>query len=181
MAGKLIALTGERGVGKDHLTDVAVKTIGAVRLSFSDEVRRIAYAIFPFLPNYTADKNAPIIGEPTNPGNLSWRDIVKMVGKLCRSVDPAFFVKAFIKNQYSLVLEAEDDTLFLITDLRTEDEWNFLQSVNCPVVKLLAETGLEPDDFEQWTRDFTDFVVSFSNHFQLEDEAKFLETIRDLK
>ena len=52
MAAHLIAFTGERGVGKDHLTlsvkrHLESKGMTVTRLSFSDEVRRITYFAFP--------------------------------------------------------------------------------------------------------------------------------------
>lgn len=174
MAGQIIALTGERGVGKDHLTLHAINNMEHVtRLSFSDEVRRIAYSMFPFLKENEGNKNDPILGEVNNPNNLSWREIIKSVGKVCRDVDPAYFVNQFIINQWPMTQIGSG--LYMITDLRTQDEYAFLQTQNVPIVKITAPTGLEPDDFEEWTRRFEGYTFLFENELNKESEQEFLK------
>lgn len=181
MAAHLIAFTGERGVGKDHLTlsvkrHLESKGMTVTRLSFSDEVRRITYFAFPWLEHIRAeDKNTPLTHFEDNPNHMSWRDIVKMVGKLCRDVDPAYFIKRWVENQYPAVKEAGNDHVFIITDLRTEDEYKVMKELNVPVVKITADTGLVPDDFEQWVRDFDEANFVMHNNMDKISEGNMNE------
>lgn len=182
---KLIVLCGERGVGKDFLT-VAVADhmkqygVTVTRLSFSDEVRRIAYRMFPFLESVPNEKkNDPIVGEPNNPNNLSWREIIKSVGKICRDVDSGYFAKQWRKNQSEMVIDGRDEDVYIITDMRTEDEYQLLLSMRkvfteLTFIKICSETGLPPDDFEEWTRNFKG-DIQFINKRNEESVKAFCE------
>lgn len=186
--GQLIVLCGERGVGKDFLTSavaeqMAKSGINVTRLSFSDEVRRVAYVLFPFLKNVLNDnKNDPIIGNLDNPKEFSWRDIIKMIGKVCRDVDSSYFAKRWSENQSHLILESPSNDLFFITDMRTQDEYDLLRKTahtfdSILFVKIESETGLPPDDFEKWTREFSGYDVLFKN---LRDEKSVADFISAL-
>ena len=154
----LIALCGERRRGKDHFAKHLVDTHGGVRLSFSDEVRRLADDIFPWLDSFNiheSEKDSPI-DSIFNPNKLTPRDIWKLVGKV-RDVHPQFFVKRFLENQYRQVLQ-NPNTLFIITDLRTPDEIEYFINVfKVPTIKIIspkADALYEHDTFETFIRDY---------------------------
>jgi hypothetical protein len=165
--GKMIvAFMGEYKSGKDFFCDHLVATRGAVRLSFSDEVRRLASQIFPWLPmDITPEqKDLPFV-HPQNPNNLTPRQIWLTVGKV-RDVDPHFFVHKFEDNNWNALDECYNpDKLFIITDFRTPQEWEFIQDVGIPVLKIERESrdGLPPSDFEQYVREFKDYDQLFIN------------------
>lgn len=169
----LIALCGERRRGKDHFTKHLVEKFGAVRLSFSDEVRRLADDIFPWLDSFNIDeslKDTPL-KSIYNPNNLTPRDIWKLVGKV-RDVHPQFFVKRFLENQYRQVIQSPN-TLFIITDLRTPDEIDyFIKPFSVPTLKIISPTAdgiYEHDPFETFIKEYeTDEL--FVNHMNGNDE-----------
>lgn len=186
--GQLIVLCGERGVGKDFLTSsvaehMAKRGINVTRLSFSDEVRRVAYVLFPFLKDVlNENKNDPILGEENNPKGYAWRDIIKMVGKVCRDVDSAYFAKRWSENQSHQVHNSSSDDLFFITDMRTQDEYDLLLATshtfdNIKFVKIVSETGLQPDDFEKWTREFNQQDILFENLRDEESVNLFIDAL----
>ncbi|AXF41387.1 hypothetical protein SHAb15599_00018 [Acinetobacter phage SH-Ab 15599] len=183
---KLIVLCGERNTGKDFLTQAVTNHmkqygIRVHRLSFSDEVRRIAYNIFPFLKDVPEEKkNDPIYGEPNNPYNYSWRDIIKAVGRMLRDVDPAIFAKKWWTNQGQRVVDGTDKDIFFVTDMRTQNEYDLIEAEgtldDVTFVKLVSDTGLPPDDFEAWTRDFQgDFL--FKNERDEASAKSFCEIV----
>jgi hypothetical protein len=175
----IITFMGERKSGKDYLCDFLVKEHGATRLSFSDEVRYLTVKIFPWMPFdfNPAVKDDPFI-HPKNPNNLTPRQIwVDVVGKV-RNVVPNYFVEAF-EERHKEALESmhDKDKLFVITDFRTPQEWDFLKSHKVPVIKIEREdrTGIPPDAFEQYVRDFNEYNARFVN--RLNGTVEFEEFI----
>ena len=158
----IIAFMGEYASGKDYLCNHLVENHGAVRLSFSDEVRRLAVQIFPWLPFDfdPAVKDKPYL-HPKNPMGLTPRDIWLLVGKV-REVTPTYFVDAFYRHQY---YDIDTDKLHIITDFRTADEWDFLQRSGIPVIKIERESreGLIPNAFEEFVRRFKEYDELFVN------------------
>lgn len=162
----ILSFMGERKSGKDFLCDFLVREYGAVRLSFSDEVRRLAVKVFPWLPFDfdPAVKDKPFIHEK-NPFGLTPRDIWLLVGKV-REVNPKYFVEAFEENnQIFLEQRHRQDRLYVITDFRTPDEEVFLDRYRIPVVKIEREdrTGIQPDSFEQFVREYKKYNRLFIN------------------
>lgn len=158
---------GEYKSGKDFFTDYLVEKEDAVRLSFSDEVRRLATEIFPWLPFHITpeQKDVPYI-HSQNPNKLTPRQIWLTVGKV-RDVDPYFFVNKFSKRHEYLWDEFHDDSrLYIITDFRTPNEWDFIQAEQIPVLKieLNDRTGMPPSDFEEFVRQFKYYDSLFINH-----------------
>lgn len=178
----IFAFMAEYKSGKDHFTDHLVKTQGAHRLSFSDEVRRLSHQLFPWLPFDVSpeEKDKPFKHE-NNPNNLTPRQIWLTVGKV-RDVDPFYFVNSFIENNDNILDECfRSDRLNVITDFRTPQEWRFLDLANIPVVKIEREdrTGLPPSDFEEYVRNFNGYDMKFINKMDGTDEFdKFFEKFK---
>lgn len=178
----IFAFMGEYKSGKDYLCDRLVQTQGAMRLSFSDEVRQLATELFPWLPFHISaeQKDVPYKHEQ-NPNNLTPRQIWLLCGKV-RDVDPHFFVNKFIEHN-DVILDRcfRSDNLFVITDFRTPQEWDFLRASDIPVVKVEREdrTGLIPSDFEEYVRRFTDYTAKFINRMNgTDDFDKFYDYFR---
>lgn len=158
----IISFMGEYRSGKDYLCDFLVKNYGAHRLSFSDEVRRLAVKIFPWLP-FDFDpsvKDLPF-DHPQNPNGLTPRDIWLLVGKV-RDVTPNYFVDSFVYNQLTRV---DENKLNIITDFRTPQEWEFLKKYSIPVIKIQREdrSGIGPNAFEEFVRQFREYDALFIN------------------
>jgi hypothetical protein len=177
----ILSFLGERKSGKDYLCDFLVREYGAVRLSFSDEVRHLAVKVFPWLP-FDFDpsvKDLPFVHEK-NPNNLTPRQIwVDVIGKV-RNVTPNYFVEAFEeRNKVPLQQMHRTDRLYLITDFRTPQEWVFLKKYKIPVIKIVREdrTGIPPDAFEDYVRQFTDYNAVFKN--RLNGTSEFNRFFKD--
>lgn len=159
----IIAFTGEKKSGKDFFCEFLEQKLNATRLSFSDEVRRLATQLYPWLPFDfdPAVKDSPY-PHPCNPNNLSPRQIWLTVGKV-RDVDPHFFVRRFSDNQWPAI-DSHNRT-YIITDLRTEEEYMFLKEHNVPIIKIKVDdrTGIQEDSFEDWVREFIRYDALFIN------------------
>jgi hypothetical protein len=150
-------------VGKDYLASILVKEHNAVRLSFSDEVRNLAQVMFPWFNAYMPDEQKDKVYEhPNNTTGATGRDIILVAGKV-REVDSKYFVRAFIKNQMPAVI-ANPERLYVITDFRTEDEYEeLLKPLDVPIIKVERKSGLAPHPFEEYIRGFNDFHATFNN------------------
>lgn len=160
----IIAFMGELASGKDYFTDHLVKNYGATRLSYSDEVRRLATTIFPWLPFFVPPEIKDIpFNHPSNPNNLTPRQIWLTVGKV-RDVDPYYFVEQFVDNHDNEIFE-KDDQLYIITDFRTPQENEFQTKMRIPVIKIERENreGLPHSDFEEYVRQYKDYDALFIN------------------
>lgn len=162
----IIAFMGERKSGKDYFCEHLVQNWGATRLSFSDEVRTLSNKAFRWLPTVISAevKDEPFI-HPNNTFNLTPRQIWLLVARV-RDVDPNYFVDSFVKNNAEDICEGlMTPKLYIITDFRTPEEWEFLKRNNIPVVKITRQNrdGIEPDDFEQYVRDFKQHNFEFIN------------------
>lgn len=176
----ILSFTGEKKSGKDYLCDFMVQEYGAIRLSFSDEVRRLAVSIFKWLPfDFDPSIKDDPYPHPKNVYNLSPRQIWLLVGKV-REVTPTYFVDAFEENNKPLLAQKDRaDRLFIITDFRTPQEWAYIKRERIPVIKIEREdrTGIEPDPFEEFVRNFQDYNALFKN--RMNGTAEFNRFIKE--
>ncbi|ACV50253.1 putative deoxynucleotide monophosphate kinase [Delftia phage PhiW-14] len=149
----VLCLCGERQRGKDYLTALLGRKFGATRLSFSDEVRRLAGDLHPWFDPWEEQYKERVYPAIENVNNLTGREILLSAGRI-RDVDPAYFVKKFMAHQLPHVL-AEPDRLFVITDFRTPDEYaGFLEPNGIPTLKVTRDMDDLPHPFEEWIRQF---------------------------
>lgn len=159
----IIAFCGEKRSGKDYFTKFLSDKYGIKRLSFSDQVREVCSLLYPWLPDdFSHDESLKDVPFPhrNNPHNYTPREIwIKVAGTL-REITPDYFVDRF-KNKLSFI-ENRQGLFGIITDLRTEEEFQFLQEFNIPVIKIIqpCRDGIVEDEFEDWVRNFNrqDFV-----------------------
>lgn len=167
----IIAFTGEKKSGKDFFCEFLGEKLGAERLSFSDEVRRLAHDTFPWLPFHIHPdlKDVPF-EHISNPNNFTPREIWLRLAKV-RDIDPHFFVKKFVDNVWGEVCRFSEE-LYIITDLRTEEEYMFLKEHDVPIIKIVRENrdGIKEDDFEDWVREFTRYDELFVNKMNGSDD-----------
>lgn len=170
----IIALTGEKRVGKDYLTNYMVTQHGANRLSFSDTVRDIADELFPWLNSYDYlhdDSKDKVVDHPKNVFGLTPRQIWIKLNELRLNVDPTMFLDKFIRDKYEKLTIDPDfydpERLWIITDMRMWEEHQWIASQEIPVIKIVSD---KPSDLlvtDAYVRalqeDDVDFV--FKNEF----------------
>lgn len=178
--------TGRKRSGKDYclqalMDDERGKRV-VQRLSFSDELRRVANYIYPWLPQEIPDdaKDAPF-RHPDNPNNFTPREIWLHLGGTdgLRRVQPDLFLAFFKRFQLPLV-EANPGVHFIVSDLRTPQEYDWALSTRCPITRISKEdrTGIVEDDIES----FIDQMVvhkEFVNPF--DDGVSFIKFYRNNK
>jgi len=123
---QVLVITGFKQTGKDFMVEQLREKLSpfrkVIRLSFSDELRRITNHIFPWVPLSpgNVEKETPVETEK-NIGNLSPRQIWKLVADdntgIC-SVQEDVLVDHFMMNQLSEESLSDPDALYVITDLR---------------------------------------------------------------
>ena len=137
MGVKIIALTGPSGVGKDTFYEtVALGLAGecnVLRISFSDELRKMASEMFPWLPECDKPgwKDEPFVHQ-CNPNNLTPRDIWKRVATCARGVQDNVFGERLVKKMCEIISDrfpGPHDTLIVVTDLRSEPEFKLLKDL----------------------------------------------------
>lgn len=148
--------TGRKRSGKDFCLQLLAGALTAekrvARLSFSDELRRVAHFIYPWLPEEIGDteKDLPFI-HPDNPKGLTPRDVWKHLGgdDGLRYVQPDLFLSYFIKHQLPQVV-ANPHIHYIVTDLRTPQEYEWALSTKCPITRISKadRTGIIEDDIE---------------------------------
>lgn len=177
----LVFFTGRKRSGKDFCVEALAKADGVARLSFSDELRRVAHHIYPWLPVIIPDsmKDLPY-PHPLNHKGLTPRDIWKHLGgdDGLRHVQPGLFLYHFKLNQLPHVV-ANPGRKFAVTDLRTPQEYEFALSTGCPIIRVSKpdRSGIVEDKIE----DFIDQMeVSHEFTNQLDGEEAFLKFYRGI-
>ena len=167
----VLVLTGRRGSGKDTFVEDLVKNnyflreigfkSGAVRLSFSDQLRYLSHELFDWCPlNPTYEEKDQPINHPSNVLGLTPREVWKHVAgdgpTSLRNIDPNLIVKRFAKAN-DLYINQNPNTLFVISDWRTLEEkvWVDEHTVAQQRIRILDGTGIPPkDSFEDHTDTF---------------------------
>ena len=168
-----LAMTGISGSGKDYLVDILVKEYSYTRVSFSDQLKKLAVKIYPWVEeDYPAwDKEEPLNLTLSSGEYISKspREIWLHLNSL-REIEDGLFVR---------MLEEEVSKIkgnIVISDIRTENEWNWVNTngymsvyVN-PMEKLYNPNKF--DDFSRSLEGKTTF--HFDNYFDGKDKFRKL-------
>jgi hypothetical protein len=155
MAGKILALTARSEAGKDYLASHLVKIHGYVRVSFSDELKRIAKSLFHWVElDYLPEDKNKVINHPDNVNQLTARDVWKGIDFL-RHTDPQIFVRGAKAKAKKLIHEG---TNVVFTDVRKPIELDTVNSMDATVVHLREEdstTYPDEDVIDNFDVDYT--------------------------
>ena len=179
--------TGRKRSGKDYCLESIIEDDRGKRvvqrLSFSDELRRVANYIYPWLPTEVEDalKDVPF-DHPDNVQGLTPRQIWLHLGNDkggLRFVQPDLFLAFFKRFQLPLVVE-NPGVHYIVSDLRTPQEYEWALSTKCPITRISkpCRAGIVEDDVEA----FIDQMIvdyDFTNNF--EGRNNFIEFYRNRK
>lgn len=150
--------TGRKRSGKDFCLESLISfhhlqgDKDIQRLSFSDELRRVANYIYPWLPEEVEDavKDVSYV-HPDNPKGLTPRQIWLHLGgdNGLRHVQPDLFLSFFKRFQLPLV-EQNPHVHYIVSDLRTPQEYEWALSTECPITRISKadRAGIIEDDIE---------------------------------
>jgi len=156
-----LALVGEAGAGKDFVVDVLVRDYDFTRVSFSDQLKKIAIKIYPWMEkDYHPDEKEIPLNITLSTGELitkTPREIWLELNSL-RKVEDMIFVR---------MLEAEISLLnvpnIVISDIRTKNELEWAKENEFTIIYLHNENSTHEknsfDDFARSLSDKTDFYL----------------------
>lgn len=186
---KVIALTGAKGSGKDTVARIikqyaTEKGLDTHTVAFADPIKKVIQHLFDLDPaNYDQyDLFKRSVVQYQLDGYLTHfvngRHIVREIGMLMRGYDEEQF------NRYvSDCIRSQPDALWIVTDMRFENEYNMLKSVfGAKMIKVKrSNTNYDRHVTE---REFSDYRVRYLlENFGTEEELRnqvidLFETIR---
>lgn len=168
----IVALTGPKGAGKDTVADVLVNHYmiqqrRVKRLAFADPIKKVIQHIFDLDPSSnkqyddfkrtTLHFNTPnSITRDQRLSQVSARHVVREIGMLMRSYDEKQF-NAYVEDHFK---GASDQDVFIVTDLRFDNEYVLLRKWGAKIVRI-ERPGYEYDGHIT-ERGFDDKLVDFT-------------------
>ncbi len=145
-----LAFTGEAGCGKDYVMDILQEEYNFHRISFSDQLKKLAVKIYPWMakdyPSETKElalniqlENEIITKSP--------REIWLSLNKL-RDVEDGLFVR-MLEDEMNLL---RIDNI-VISDIRTQNEWDWCKDNDFTTVYIHNENSPhKKNDFDDFSR-----------------------------
>jgi hypothetical protein len=137
---KIIALTGAKGCGKDTVADILLDAYSTTdrpfrRIAFADPIKREIMHIFGLktIAEYDAFKRSILVSNSTS---VDGRRVVREIGMLMRKYDVNQFVE-YVDERI-----ASEDAVWVITDLRFDNELIHLQNLGAKIVKIDRPLGI---------------------------------------
>ena len=134
---KIIALTGAKGCGKDTVADILLDTyidLDIRRVAFADPIKNEVMRIFDLqtIPSYDTFKRSLVT---SNNHAVNGRQVVREIGMLMRRYDVNQFVE-YVDQQ----INNNPEAIWVITDLRFDNELIHLQNMGAKIVKIERPT-----------------------------------------
>jgi energy-coupling factor transporter ATP-binding protein EcfA2 len=138
---KIIALTGAKGCGKDTTARIlheAYHESGKRRvrpIAFADPIKHEVMRIFglPLIADYDAFKRSTL---NYNGGTIQGRQVVREIGMMMRRYDVNQFVE-YVDDK----IQQDPDAIWVLTDLRFDNELIHLQNLGAKIVKIDRPIG----------------------------------------
>lgn len=161
-----IAIIGQSGVGKDYIVDIMTLRYSYNRISFSDQLKKLAIKIYPWMKkDYSADEKE----KPLNimVGNelitKTPREIWLSLNRL-RDIEDGLFIR-MLQEELKLLRVPN----IVISDIRTSNEYEWCKRNGFTIVAITANEAKHPnnsfDDFVRKTIENQEFDYIFNNNF----------------
>jgi hypothetical protein len=149
-----LALYGYAGSGKDYLIEKVLIPKGFVRLSFSDQLRKCAKKIFPWIEqDYPPEKKEKPLNIKTSIGEIiskTPREIWLSLNSL-RQIEDGIFIRMLQEN-FDLLRGVEN---IVISDVRTPNEYDWAIKNGFVIVKIENKNPIhKPNDFDKQQDNF---------------------------
>ena len=155
----IIALCGEKGSGKDtvasKICELYSHMVPCKTIAFADPIKKVVQHIFDLDPTdetqYDHFKRIPV--QYRLPGyyqhSVDGRHVVREIGMLMRGYNEQQFV-----DYVHTTISKEPNTLWIVTDLRFDNEYDFLRKMGATIVKI--EPKIKQTDAHITERGFED-------------------------
>lgn len=171
-----IALMGVSGAGKDYIADYLVNNHCFTRFSFSDQLKRLANQIYPWLnldyPPIVKEEPLNITLESGEKITKSPREIWLHLNSL-RDIEKDIFIRMLAEEIRSIREAGRVDNI-LISDIRSSDELEWCKSSNFSVIYIKHKKQIykeyEIDSHISKNAHLADYT--FINNFNGEAEIK---------
>lgn len=182
---KLIAICGQKGTGKDLVSNLIINTltqqgVPARKLQFGDAVKKIIQAAFALRDDREYNQFIRGFLHLPNGRDRTGKEVMKVIQARLRQYNN----KVFIDEVEDHMLEFKgyhpdqwNDVVFVITDLRYKEELKWCRSNNATIIRVDREGGVFDPLAEQPEIDdyFVQYVVDNNG-----TEAELLEQIKQL-
>lgn len=175
----IIALCGSKGAGKDTIAQLIVELFSSeceVRtIAFADPIKSAVQHIFKL--DSTTDEAYDMFKRSThqiNNHDVDGRWMSRELGMLMRSYDESQFT-----NYVNAAIIQSPETLWVITDLRFDNEYEFLTTKQAFIVRVDRNTGDHNNDDHISERGFRDDQVDviINNNFSKEQVKQYLKAL----
>jgi len=175
-----IALSGISGAGKDYLAKALIEEMGFVRVSFSDQLKKIGASIFDWLESdYPPEKKEIPLNITTSQGELitlSPREIWLKLNFL-REIENKLFIRK-LEEELKLLVGVD----IVLSDIRTKEELEWCRRNGFVTIRIIPEGKVihKEHEFDKQLDD-EEFDYEFINKFRPESKVEFLNFIKTLK
>lgn len=140
-----IAFMGISGSGKDFLANYLIYNHGFTRLSFSDQLKKLAHYIYPwFEKDYPSEEKVLPLNISLSTGELiscSPRDIWLSLNKL-REIEDKIFIRMLSEELNLLESNSKvDERRIIITDIRSNEEFIWCKDNHFTVIYIEREAN----------------------------------------
>jgi dephospho-CoA kinase len=171
-----IALMGVSGAGKDYIADYLIENYQFMRFSFSDQLKRLAHHIYPWLesdyPPIVKEKPLDIVLDTEEHITRSPRDIWLHLNAL-RDIEQKIFIR-MLSEEIKAVQEQSRTANLLISDIRSTDEFRWCQSNGFQVIHIKHEKQIyqEYEIDAQIAKNAASADYTFVNKFNGNEDLK---------
>lgn len=181
---KIIALTGAKGCGKDTTAAILRNTFHdngtkVLPIAFADPIKSEVIRIFNLssVMEYDDFKRSKILPNYNGASMIEGRRVVREIGMLMRKYDVNQFV-SYVDEKF----EMWPDAIWVVTDLRFDNELIHLKNLGAKIVKIKRQT-IDTIDTHITERGFDDSMCDLviENKDTIEDFTQHIKDIFSIK